>query len=305
MSLLNSARYDFGLELIRLQALNPDFTVPKVTRIVGGAGPFDFTDAAAWPIIPFSFKTDNGSVISDDIDLTAAADQTAVTVAEIVTAFTTAAPTNLTAEAEAVTGYLKISLTVPGSAGYLQFYGELAELTNIGQGLGVKFVKGDTFQTSDETIVRKDDEQITNTDAKGRDIEIDTDGYRKGVNFTITDTAGDYEIRELIEGGVIDSDGNYNTPTILSERRYFYLELFAPRYTEGTHKERDIAGYVQQIVYSCKGTFGDRSRGRAWVNWIYNVTATTFKDETDTLIPDSKEILLSVAEYEALAPAEV
>ena len=299
MSLLNEARFDFGLVLMRMYAINPDFTLPKPTRVVGGIGPFDMSGASDIAAVPIKFKTDNAAAVEEDVDLSGAANQAAVTVDEVVTAITTASPTGITASKETGTNRLKIALTTPGTAVYLQVWDELAELTGIGQGRGVRFIKSDTMQSSAETILRIDDEQIGIVDAEGRTTEIDTDGYRRGVSFVLTDTAVDYDIKSLVEGGKV-VDGEYIVPTINDERVYFYLEIFAKRYREGTSKERNIVGYIQQKVFNCKGTAGDKTRERGWATGVYNVTATTWRDENDAFQEDSREAILSVTDFEAL-----
>ena len=52
--------------------------------------------------------------------------------------------------------------------------------------------------------------------------------------------------------------------------------------------------------FVAKATFGDRSAGRDWIKWVYNVTAPSYKDENSAVQPDSKELPLTVTEYEAL-----
>ncbi len=298
MSLLNNARYHFGFEFLRIMAANPDLTPPSPSRIVGGIGPFDYSGAAVPAAVALFIKIDGAldSVVA--IDLSGVGAIGAVTVAELFAAINTAAYTNITASQEAGTTRL---LIVAGSGDYLQVYGEGAEIALIGQGLGVKFLKSDTMETSAETITNKDEEQITQTDAKGRDTEILTDGYRKGLTQVWTDTAGDYAIRQLVEGGVIDSTtGEYTVPESGSTKKYFYAELFWARYAEGSSLERNRVGYVQQKIFVAKATFGDRSAGRDWIKWVYNVTAPSYKDENSAVQPDSKELPLTVTEYEAL-----
>ena len=298
MSLINNAKYHFGFEFLRIMAANPDLTPPSPSRIVGGIGPFDYSGAAVPATVELLIKIDGAldSVVA--IDLSGVGAIGAVTVAELFAAINTAAYTDITASKEAVTDRL---LLVAASGDYLQVYGEGAEIADIGQGLGVKFLKSDTMETSAETITNKDEEQITQTDAKGRDTEILTDGYRKGLTQVWTDTAGDYLIRQLVEGGVIDSvTGEYTVPDSSSTKKYFYAELIWARYAEGSNLERNRVGYVQQKIFVAKATFGDRSAGRDWIKWVYNVTAPSYKDASGVVQPDSKELPLTVDEYEAL-----
>ena len=300
MSLLDNARYHFGFEFLRISAANPDLTPPSPSRIVGGIGPFDFSSAAVPATVELFIKIDGAldSVVAIDLAVPAPASIAAVTVAELFAAINAASYTDITASKDSVTNRLKI---VSASGSYLQVYGEAAETADIGQGLGVKFLKSDTMESSAETITNKEEEQITQTDAKGRDTEIITDGYRKGLTQVWTDTAGDYLIRALIEGGIIDSvTGEYTVPDSSSVKKYFYAELFWARYAEGSNLERNRVGYVQQKIFLAKATFGDRSAGRDWIKWVYNITAPTYKDENGAVQPDSKELPLTVEEYEAL-----
>lgn len=298
MSLLDNARYHFGFEFLRILAANPDLTPPSPSRIVGGIGPFDYSGAANPAEVELFIKIDGALDSVVKIDLSSVSAIGAVTVAELFAAINTASYSDITASLEVATGRLKI---VSASGDYLQVYGEAAETADIGQGSGVKFLKSDTMESSAETITNKEEEQITQTDAKGRDIEIITDGYRKGLTQVWTDTAGDYLIRALIEGGIIDAaTGEYTVPDSSSVKKYFYAELFWARYSEGSNLERSRVGYVQQKIFLAKATFGDRSAGRDWIKWVYNITAPTYKDENGVVQPDSKELPLTVEEYEAL-----
>jgi hypothetical protein len=120
---------------------NPDGGKVLPTRVVSATdGPFDFSDAAVPAAVTIKIKTDNGAWVNDTIDLSAVGSISAVTVAELVTAITTAAVTNLTASAESGTGFLKLALTTPGSAKYFQVDGEIAEYT----GMTAKIFVGDT-----------------------------------------------------------------------------------------------------------------------------------------------------------------
>src|SRR6478752_5942455 len=112
-----SAQFKFGPTFCRFIPNNPDGGVTGPTRIVSdGAGPFDFTDVVSDAAVTIGLKLDNGAVLSDMLDLSGVGDISAVTVVELVTAFTAASISGYTASAEAGTGYLKIVKTTPGSA---------------------------------------------------------------------------------------------------------------------------------------------------------------------------------------------
>ena len=53
MSLRDTARYAYGLDFTRLMPLNDDLTIPIPSRIIGGAGPFDFSFFPETALAPF------------------------------------------------------------------------------------------------------------------------------------------------------------------------------------------------------------------------------------------------------------
>ena len=86
-------------------------------------------------------------------------------------------PIALVASAEEKTNYLLIKTTVAEEADMpvaIQLYGELAEITGIGQGFGTKILVSDT---NPEPWARqqsvKDSERITTTDGNGDDTGYD------------------------------------------------------------------------------------------------------------------------------------
>ena len=300
MANTENARYDFSLCDVLITPLNDDLTQPTITNIIGGVGPFDFSGVSVPTTVPFTTKIGNAAAVSVNVDVTTAVLNTAVTVAELVTAITTAAPTDITVSAEAVTGRLKIVYSGAGSPTRLQAYGECNTLALIGQGKGVRTVYSDTMKSFGDNPNLKDEETFTTTNGKGIDAEVTSDGYRKGVAGALTDTAGDYLLRSMIEGGTYDETTlKYDTPTSLTRKIYFKIELYAARYLIGTQKEAEIAGYIQEEVFSCKGSFTDRTRERGFTDWVYNYTATPQRDGSD-ITADTSETQLTVAEYLAL-----
>jgi len=158
------------------------------------------------------------------------------------------------------------------------------------------------MQSFTDTPNLKDEETFTTTDAKGVDTEVISDGYRKGTAGVLTDTAMDYLLRSFVEGGVYDETAlTYSAPTSNSSKIYFKIELYSGRYEVGTNKIGDLVGYVKTEIFSCKGTFGDRTKERGFVNAVYNYTATSPRDSSGNLTSDTVETELTVSEYEALS----
>jgi hypothetical protein len=293
-----TAQFDFSVCDVLVTPLNDDLSQPDKDTIFGGVGPFDFSGVALISAVEFLSKVDSGTEQSDPIDLTAAVSQAAVTVAELVTAITAAAPPGITATADGVTGRLKL---VFASGTYVQVYGEAPRLALIGQGKGLKIVYLDTQESVTDSPTLKDEETFTTTTSKGQDTEVISDGYRKGTSGVLTDTAGDYLLRSTIEGGTYDATaGTYDTPTSLSRKIYFNLQLFSPRYSQGSSLEADIVGYVKTEIFVCKGSFGDRTKERGFTSWVYNFTATPPRDSNNVISADTVETQLTVAEYLAL-----
>lgn len=302
--LRDSAEYLAFLKFLRFQPLNYDKTLPKVTRTVGGAGPFDFSGAADPSAVPLTFKTDNGTPVTVNIDVSTgygSVDESAVTVDEVVTAVTAESPTNITASKETGTLYIKFALTTPGTAKYLQVYGEAAEILLIGQGKTTKFVKADTGQSFNVTPTMKDSEELAIQDSNGKETTLLTDSYKKGDAAEMIDTANDYELRELIEGGVYDPvTETYEDPNSDTEKVYFMIEAFYARYRKGENKENDLIGYIKQVFRSCTGQLGASNHDRNFNPASYSIVATNYTDETGASFGSKYDEKLTRAEYDAL-----
>ena len=307
MSLREDSKYSFGLVFARFLPLNDDLTIPLPVAtdpsgagaLIGGAGPtFDFSDIdSSDDAIPITAKIDNGAEDSQLVDLSGAIDISAVTLVELRDALTAAGITDATFSLQATTNRIQC---VFATGDYHQLYGECAEVALFGQGLGILFVKTDTLISLGDTPIVKDEETFTTTDAGGLDTEVISDGYRKGFEAAVVDTAEDWNLRELIEGGEIGDDGSYEVPTSADSKIYFMVEAFYTQYEEGTNKEADLAGYVQKFHRSCKGAVNERSHEREFADMTYNIKGTAYKTSAGVLYGDTKLIPLTVEEYEAL-----
>jgi len=315
MSLRSSAKYEFGLPFARFMPLNDDLTIPTVTRMLGGTGPFDFSGVTDDTAVQLYIKQDDGTATSITVDVSTASDTSAVTVSELQTALDSgASPALSTIDIAATTaagknGSTRIKLASTDTSttpSYIQVYGELAEIAKFGQGFGLKFVKFDTLRTFGLTPTMKDDETFTTTDAQGQDTEVISDGYRKGSTASVTDTAKDPEFKVLMLGGSYNSTtGRYEAGTSESVRYYFYVELYYPYYSRGTNQEADIVGYKQKVIRMAKGGLGEDTHGREWSDGNYTLTAVTYIDENDNLLADEYEDELTISEYNALALSDV
>lgn len=271
------AKYSFGVSRIRFRALNDDLSVASAANVIGGAGPFDFSSVSATKsAVPILLKANDGALIDETLDLTAAVDITKVTVDEWVTAFTGAGIAGWTASKD-TTGRLKL---VCGTAGAdVQVYGAAARLAKIGQGRGLKWVKSDTVQSVAMAANVKEDTSKTTIDGNSKETEVVISGYKKGLNITITDTADDdYELLELIEGGEISVDGvSYTEPNSSSTKVVFQIELYNPIYSKGTNNDDQIIKWEKNEVKMCKGSVGDITKTSEFTTPVYNITAVNYK----------------------------
>lgn len=277
MALRSVARYSYGLSRTRLRALNDDLTRAEYNNVMGGAGPFDFTSVTATiTAVPIFFKVNNGSVVSETFDLTAAVDKAAVTVDEIVTSLTAAGVTGWTFTKDTGTGRIKmVNATTDAD---VQVYGIGARLMMIGQGKGLKWIKSDTVQTFNNTPSLKEDTTQTVTDANGKDTEVIIDGYTKGWTGTLVDTAEDFEMMELIESGTLSTDATEYIAPISSTRKVtFEIESYNPYYGQGTNNEDQITGYEKKIYRTVKGSTGDHAKAAGFVVINYNLTGVNYR----------------------------
>lgn len=313
-----SAKYSFGLAFSRFIPLNDDLSIPFSTTvdpygknaIIGGAGPFDFSGVAAIAAVDIVIQIDNEDPVTSTIDLSGAVSQSAVTVAELVSALDVMfglESLSLDASAEAVTGRLKIvSTDTADPPDYIQIYDEAAEIAMIGQGFGMKFVKTDTLKSIGDTPILKDEETFTTTDANALDTEVITDGYRKGATIEIIDSAEDWELLALIESGTYDDSVSgaeeYESPTSEDIKVYFYIESFYEVYQKGTNKKADLVGYVKLSYRSCKGQVGAGTHELGFADGNYTVTCTSYRDpdNTDNVYGDTWRRNLTKVAYDAL-----
>lgn len=300
------ARYDYGIPFIRIRAINDDGSSPGVSNVIGGAGPFDYSGASAPAAIPITYKIDNATAVSSTIDLSGAADDEAVTAAEVAAAIT--AQVALAALAASVNsdGRVKIALATPGTHTCLQVYGLAAELCNIGQGLGVKWIKIDTHESLAEKVTLKADTTKTVTDANGRDTEVIRAGYRKGAVYTLIDDASDSNLRVIMEGGTLNATtGAYEAPTDASPHYLFEVEAFTASYKKGSNKVGDLVGYKKQWIKSAQGSVGDSTKADDFDKKTYTITATSFKETSGAISGDMVITPMTVAVYNALDVANV
>jgi hypothetical protein len=317
MSARTDAKFEFGPREMKIIPLDGDLSTPlplsgaPLTTLIryGGVGPFDFSGVDSIAAVEMSIKIDNGTAETNDLNLSAAVDPAAVTAAELAAAIVTAAFTDIDAGVDS-RGYLYVeydpAATSITTEKYLQVYGEAAELGGFGQGAGAQFIYLNTQQSFSVTPTYKDAETITVTDSQGKDTEIISDAFRKGLTGTLVDTARDENIMAIIEGGTIDDYDGYTPPNSESVQKYFAIEEVRAVYRKGTNKEGDLIGYMLNRVFTCVGRRNEKPGDRNWAVVNYGITATEYTDPvTETKHSDSYEQYFTKAEWTTLDWANI
>jgi hypothetical protein len=249
-------------------------------------------------------QIDNAAAIDAGIELSAASNIAAVTVAELVTAWAAiAVATGTTGSTDVDTGRFKVVKTTLGSARYLQVYGEFARVAGFGYGYGAVIIPFDTQQSIAFEPVQTDSERLEILDTAAVGSALVTDSKRRGQTYTFTDTASDQFLKAVITGAEWDfEDEILGEPLPTAIKPSFTLEFYTARYLSGDNHETDIADYIQRRSQACKVTAsaavaGDRN-GQAKP---YTITATAYRDPvTHAVSPDTTEATLTVEEYAAL-----
>lgn len=297
----------FSVEGARFQRNNPDGSLATPTRTVGGIGPFNLSGLTA-NTGNIKFIIDNGSEIDLDIDFTAAASQSAVTVDEVVTAAALAITSEpVVFSKEVSTGRLQIASTGSGET-YMQTYGELVGYFGIGNAasgstLGTKFK---SFFDSVTGLARaknlKEGEEVEAEAGDGTLWTVKTSDILKGENVTFTLQKDDKEFKELVLGGTYNSTNfSYKYPnTSQTIQPTFYMEAYIPEYDKGYQDRANIEGYNQIKWLNCVASEGDISNDpKSWAPVPYNIKALEYNDGS-SITSATEEFELSVADVEAL-----
>lgn len=300
MASRENARYEFGIDVVTFCAINDDKTQVAADNTVGGYGPFDFSGYTA-SAVPLVIDID-GTEYERDVDISAAANQSAVTVDEVVTALTalftdTGNEIPMTASKDSNN---RIKLAATGTPNLVQVYDDFAKAIKIGQGFGTKVIFCDTIESLDSSARRKDSETFTTTDANGYDTEVVGDGYYKGEDGTIVDTAVDWEVEALLEGTPLDSNGSLSSGVSSTKRPYIKIEAYYKKYKRGVNHEDEHVGYRQEIYGKAKGMRGDKSHSRDFADGNYSFMADTYVDSNNVEQPAWVKNELTNQEFEAL-----
>ena len=310
MAILNKL-FNYSLEGLHMRRANPDGTPSLPERTLGFSGTIDLSGFGG-TTAELTIKVD-GVEETKTIDWTAALDPAAVTVAEFVTAFNLALFTEVGAAIDSITTRLLIDYTGVGTPKYLQIYDGVdigfAAILDFGQGKkyggnGTKIVVAfDNVISVAMPKNIKDKEEIESESGDGTLKSVIIEALTKGLNPVLTFNDDDFQIKQLVMGGVYDSiENSYIPPTTDQvDKPIFTTEVFVPLYEGASNPREDKQGFKQTILWSCTGNEGDdTNETKTIANFTFNLSSGEYKDENGITIPYKKEINLTPEQYEAL-----
>ena len=321
MSYSFDKKTSFSIEGSRWRRLNPDGTYPAVDRQIGFLGTIDVSALTAAATMAYRLGA-TGVFTEIVVDFTAVgfvyADNTAATVAEIVTGLNLDAAFSavFTASADADSGRLLIVETA-NTATYLEFskslVEDICELIQLGSfksnntGFGTHFV--DCFDNSGALGLPKEIKDFEETEVESGDgstLSMVSAALLKGLNPSLALTDELWELKELMQGGsndqtITDVSNRYTPPT--TSQVYlpgFAGEAYEAKYDKGSNLRNNMSGYKRLNFNNCNGFEGDMSDDvKAWATYQFNLRVREYT-LSGVKYAGYTEDFLSLSEFDAL-----
>lgn len=271
---------------------NPDGTRPTASRFLGFTGTCNLTAVLTADKANMTIKIDGVSQ-TKEVDFTAAADITKVTVAEAVTALTSLFTTPaITFSLDTATQRLKGTCA---TGTYVQVTGALAAALDFGQGIaeagnGLEIIKVFDDRVASIALAKNivAAQEITQEGSKGTIDTVNIGQKLKGINPVMNINDEDYALLELIEGGTFDRTASTYVPPLNDKQTQptFWIEIFSPMVRKGSTKFSDSPCEEMLVIPSAMGAEGDVGiESKAFAKYVYNITATGYTDETGVKHP--------------------
>jgi hypothetical protein len=310
MPLINK-KLEFSIEGLLLRRSNPDGTPTTPSRILGFSGTVDLSGFGG-TTAELVIKTDTVEE-TKTIDWTAAVDPAAVTVAEMFGFINTAAFTDITASADSTTGRLLIIYSGAESPNFLQVY----DGVDLGFAAALDFAQGQTYggpgvkivnaYDNVKTVARpkniKDKQEVETEAGDGTYSSVIIEAITKGEDPVLTFNDSDFNIKQLIMGGVYDEVANsYRPPTTKQTNKpLFVLDIFVTAYDKGANQQEDINAYNWTTLFQCTGNEGDKTNDtKTWADFIFNLSSSEYTDEAGVLQSYMEERNIPREDYNAL-----
>lgn len=308
----------FGPEGFLIARNNPDGTPFSPDRILGFYGTVDLSGYSQ-PDAYLGVKIDNNTEQYQEVDWTAASDFSAVTVQEMVDAINAAGFTDITASIDTATSRLLIAYTGSGSPDFLQVFSVSTHPTfaadlDFGQGQefdgegAIYYEAFDNARTLNLPKEIKDVEEIENEAGDGTYISVTIPAIVKGYNPVVTIKDDDYEMKQLIQGGVWTPATSTYTPPLTSQTRnpIFHIIFFSPKYSKGAHLREDIDGYLRKDIWSMTGYEADVTYETKTLQEIsYNCQAREYDNENSIIQAYYRDMTYTPDEFDDLHVEEI
>lgn len=309
----------FGLYAVLMGRNNPDGTKPSASNMWGFSGTCDLsaTGILTTGVGSLTIKKDDGTAETKSVDFSSAPSTSAVTIAEAITALTTAAFTGMTFSSSTDKDGVTRLKAVSATGTYIQITGVLAAALGFGQGIayggqGLEIFKyvGDQQLGSGLT---SDTDQI---DAQTKDSEGSTGGItrmnipaiRLGVTAVLTVKQDDFGVRECVQRGVWDRTADTYTPPNANKSKdvpTFWVEAFAPLSAKSNNNLGDENAIEKKTLWNCKGSIDEPEYSFDWATRVINITASEYINESGTTVAADYYERMSKAAYTALDLANV
>ncbi|MDR2095721.1 MAG: hypothetical protein LBP76_09430 [Treponema sp.] len=263
---------------------------------------------------------DGDGPIEWEIDLSGAADISAVTPAEMAVALNGAVRaddgtpiTDWQAVVDAVNGACNWRCTKPG-AKFAQIFGVLAGAMGFGGGhaytnYGTEFVdtiKDDDTITTTPTLSRTENTNVDQTGSQNGLTRIVVQGETTGVAYALNIKPLAYRLRQIVEGGklVVHEDGvHYEPPRsgVSFDKGNINCEMFKidptyPANSESTKGNED--GYIVNHCYRGSAQVNDETSGAMTLTaYNYTYTAGIYIDEQGRRFPQPEEIRKTLSQW--------
>jgi hypothetical protein len=303
----------FATEGLRFQRHNPDGSIPTPQRFLGFANTVNLSKIVnSSGKADLTIKIDDGATETKYVDFSDAENLTEVTVAEAVSALNSADFTGIIFSADTNTTRLKGSVTGTDGAGkkIIQVVGKLAAGLDFGQSLrhggnGLEIISFFDDETISIGLPKdiKDKEEIDIEGAKGTITRMIIGAMLQGMSPVVTLKVKDYNLLELVQGGIFDREKFTYDPPLSHESDHptFWAEVFSPIYSEGSNKLSDMSGYERIFLRTMIGTEGDIPiEAKAWAQYAFNLSATEYTDENGERFPAWQEQVITIEQFDAL-----
>ena len=300
-------RTAYAVKAVAVMRNNPDGTNPSASRFIGFYGTADLSAVLTTHVADLTIKIDDNAVETKSVDFTAAASESAVTVAEAVTALTASAFTGITWTADTDTGRLK---GVSATGQFVQVTGALAAALDFGYGIefpnnGLEIYTylsktGLVDCTMPPDIQDKSTKDVEGSEGNVRRMNIPA--KLMGVSPVLSVYQYDKAMRACIEGGTYNRSTGAYTPPLSDVTEYptFCIIKYDGLYNNDNTKLSDNDSVLVTTVHTCQGLQGEDTDTNSWKVKTYNITASEYTDASAVRHPAYEELPISKAAFNAL-----